>query len=340
MEGKVIYFNPAFTNVFGWTLDKRLGKKMDVFVPEETWPETNMMIDKVMTGEMFSGIETRRYTKEGKIIPVSISAAFYRDRNGKPMGSVINLRDIREQKQIQEQLARSERLAATGQLAASIAHEINSPLQAVTILVDMMKSKYRKEGRPLEEIELLGEAFVNIRDTVQNLLDLSHPGKEEKQPADVNEIIDKTFKLVRSHLKKNKVKVNLDLTPNVPIITASPQQLSQVFLNLINNSVEAMSGESGIRSNREKRASIGGEIFVKTNLEKGDIVIEVSDTGPGFLEEDLGHIFDHFFTGKKKMGMGVGLSVCHGIIENHNGTITARNSPEGWAVFTITLPVA
>jgi len=210
------------------------------------------------------------------------------------------------------------------------------------LMLDMMEIKYKGDEKILDnnDFNMLTGAVGNIRDTVQNLLDLNRPGKDEKQPANVNEIIEKTFKLTRSHLKKNKVKVNLELTSNVPIITASPQQLSQVFLNLINNSIEAMSGESGLRSGREKRASIGGEIFVKTDLEKGDIVIEVSDTGPGILEEDLAHIFDPFYTKKKKMGMGVDLSICHGIVEDHDGTITAKNLPEGGAVFTIKLPAS
>jgi len=342
MEGKVIYFNPAFTHVFGWTLEERLGKEMDVFVPEENWPETDMMINKVLAGESFSGFESCRYTKEGNIIPVSISASFYRDINGKPVGSIINLRDISKAKLLQEQLMRSERLAATGQLAASVAHEINSPLQAIVLMLDMMEIKYKGDEKILDnnDFNMLTGSFGNIRDTVQNLLDLNRPDKEEKQLADINEIIKKTFTLTRSHLKKNKVKVNMELSSEIPNITASPRQLSQVFLNLINNSIEAMSGESGLRSGRESRTSIGGEISIKTNIENVDIVIEVSDTGPGILKEDLAHIFDPFYTGKKKMGMGVGLSICNGIIKDHAGNITVKNSPEGGAVFTITLPVS
>jgi PAS domain S-box-containing protein len=100
INGKVVYFNPAFTRVFGWSLGERLGRKMDIFVPEENWPETQVMTDRVSAGESFSGIESRRYTKEGKVIPVSISGAILRDVHGKPMESFINLRDISEQKSL------------------------------------------------------------------------------------------------------------------------------------------------------------------------------------------------------------------------------------------------
>jgi diguanylate cyclase (GGDEF)-like protein/PAS domain S-box-containing protein len=106
IEGKVLYLNPAFTRVFGWSSKERFGKKMDVFVPEETWPETKMMIDKVLAGEAFSGIETYRYTKEGKLIPVSISGSIYRDLEGNHVGTVVNLRDISEQKSLEKKLER------------------------------------------------------------------------------------------------------------------------------------------------------------------------------------------------------------------------------------------
>ena len=144
----------------------------------------------------------------------------------------------------------------------------------------------------------------------------------------VNSVIEDTVSLLGSHLKKNRVNVNSSLSSKVPGITASPQQLGQLFLNLINNSVEAMAG-----------ISKGREIIVKSNLRGKNIVIKVADTGPGIPERAMKHIFDPFYTKKKKMGMGIGLSICHGIMEDHNGSIAVKNSPDGGAVFTITLPV-
>ena len=98
MSGKVLYFNPAFTQVFGWELDEKLGQKMNDFVPDKNWPETKMMIEKVINGETFSSIETQRYNQLGDIIDVSVSASVYHDKDGIPIGSVINLRDITDQK--------------------------------------------------------------------------------------------------------------------------------------------------------------------------------------------------------------------------------------------------
>jgi PAS domain S-box-containing protein len=154
-DGKVVYYNPAFTRVFGWSLGERLGKKMEVFVPEESLPETQTMISRVLAGESFSGIETRRYTKEGKIIPVSISGAVLRDMDGNPVGSVINLRDISEQKNLEGQLQQAQKMEAVGTLAGGIAHDFNNLLQAIqgyTELLLMRKKEGESDWRELQEV--------------------------------------------------------------------------------------------------------------------------------------------------------------------------------------------
>ena len=294
-----------------------------------------------------SGVEELYKTQR-----VSIDTLFFKDgrifervsspliRDGRMAGRVWSFRDITHKKLLQDQLTRSERLAATGQLAASIAHEINSPLQGITVMLSMMKSKCEANKVPSDDINLLKGAFGSIKNTVRNLLDLNRPGTEVKQPTNVNNVIERTVDLVRSHLKKSKIRVNLDFSSAIPNITASPQQLSHVFLNLINNAIEATSGGSKPKDGWRSHTSMGGEINIETNLRRGDVVIKVSDTGPGIPEEDLNYIFDPFYTRKKEMGMGVGLSICHGIIVDNNGTIEAKNSPEGGAIFTITLPAS
>ena len=119
------------------------GKRMNPFVPEQNWPETRMMIDKVLAGESFSGVETCRYTREGKVIPVSVSGAVYRDKNGNPIGSVISLRDISEQKKLEAQLQHVQKMEAVGTLAGGIAHEFNNLLQVVQGYAELFLLKRR-----------------------------------------------------------------------------------------------------------------------------------------------------------------------------------------------------
>jgi signal transduction histidine kinase len=120
---------------------------------------------------------------------------------------------------------------------------------------------------------------------------------------------------------------------------ASPQQMGQVLMNLINNSVEAITGMPGYFERAHHSQSGGGSITIQTFNRDEQFVIELKDSGPGIPPSDLNRIFDPFFTSKKPMGMGVGLAICHGIVEEHHGRITAENAPDGGAVFTIALPL-
>ena len=248
-------------------------------------------------------------------------------------------RDITQTKMLQNQLIRSERLAATGQLAASIAHEINSPLQGITALINVIRNQHKKDKKLLEQLDLVKSAFESIRDTVRNLIDLNRPGKEKKQPVDVNQLIENTATLVRSYLAKSRVKINLNMAAKNAMLTASPQQLGQVLMNLINNAVESITGTPEFQKKLKENPTFSGDIFIDTFNQNKELVIMIKDSGPGIANIDLERIFDPFFTRKKTMGMGVGLSICHGIIEDHKGYIVADNDKDGGAVFTITLPL-
>lgn len=285
------------------------------------------ILEKVLRGEYVDDYEIVS-PLDKHIYLVSSAPIFYSDGT---IAKMAVYTDITENKSLQDQVIRSERLAATGQLAASIAHEINSPLQAVTILLDTLKNKHMGNNDLRENFELLQGVYNNIRDIVKNLLDLNRPGKERKQDVNINTVIEKTLALLRSYLLRSKVNVNLDLSSRVPNILASPQQLSHVFLNLINNAIEAMVSESSPNK--------GNEIDIKSTLRDGNIIIKVFDNGPGLSDKDFHHIFDPFYTTKKQMGLGVGLSICHDILSDHGGEIQAENGPEGGAVFTIMLPL-
>jgi signal transduction histidine kinase len=257
-----------------------------------------------------------------------IIASPIKDRGDNVRYAVEMVEDITERKALQDKLIRSERMAAIGQLAASIAHEINSPLQGIAALLSVIRKNYPEEPQLLRDLDLISEAFGNIRDIVKNLLDLNRRGKVQKQMINVNDVIEKTIALFAHHLSRNRIRAHLNLSLIIPEINASPQQLGQVFMNLFNNAVEAMQGTSHGK----------GEITVTTWLENDAIMISVADMGPGIPEKALDHIFDPFYT-CKYIGTGMGLFICQDIIREHQGTILAENLPQGGAQFTITLPV-
>lgn len=297
-------------------------------------------IEKIMkqvSTEKEARFEMNLKSKEGTLIPNEINCR-YISYLGVPCFLCV-ARDITKTKMLHNQLIRSERLAATGQLAASIAHEINSPLQGITALLNVIQTEHKKEAKLLEKLDLVKSAFERIRDTVRNLIDLNRPGKEKKQVMDINQIIENTSALVRSYLTKSRVKIKMNLNAKQSRLTASPQQMGQVFMNLINNAVESIIGSPEFQEKLKKTPTHSGEICIDTYNRNNELVIKVKDSGPGIGQKDLEHIFDPFFTRKKTMGMGVGLSICHGIIEDHKGYIIAENDKDGGAVFTITLPL-
>jgi PAS domain S-box-containing protein len=281
--------------------------------------------------------EVNLKTKAGAAIPFEINCR-YVVYLGKPCFLCV-ARETTQTKQLQDQLVRSARLAATGQLAASIAHEINSPLQGISALLNVMRTAYDGDEYLKRKLDLVKSAFNSIRDTVKNLIDLNRPGKEKKQPTDVNHVVENTTALVRSLLMKNMITAELELAAKNSTLIASPQQLGQVLMNLVNNSVEAITGVPGYFERAQLSPGTRGRIAIRTFNRDNEFVVELKDSGPGIPDADLNRIFDPFFTRKKPMGMGVGLAICHGVIEDHHGRIAAANAPEGGAVFTITLPL-
>ncbi len=336
LKGRFIESNDRILENTGYTKSEFLKQNITKIVETDQIPYVQNMLKKVTQEKEFR-FELNIKTKGGTIVPNEVNCR-YVSYLGKPCFLCV-ARDITETKLLHNQLLRSERLAATGQLAASIAHEINSPLQGITALLSVIRMKHANDEALLKKLDLIKSAFVSIRNTVRNLIDLNRPGKEKKQPMEVNQVIENTVALIRSYLKKNMVNLKLNLAAETSKIHASPQQIGQVIMNLINNAVDSIINSPDYHNKLKESESFGGEISLDTVNLGEEIIITVKDTGPGISENDLNCIFDPFFTRKKTMGMGVGLSICHGIIEDHKGTIVAGNITDGGAMFTITLPL-
>jgi len=307
----------------------------DLVVPDQAGLVATML--ETARHEKEARYEISLKTKAGAAIPFEINCR-YVVYLGKSC-FLCAARETTQTKLLQDQLIRSARLAATGQLAASIAHEINSPLQGISALLNVMRTACDGEEYMTRKIDLVRSAFNSIRDTVKHLIDLNRPGKEKKQLTDVNQIVENTVALVRSLLLKNMIAAKLEIEAKNSTLIASPQQLGQVLMNLINNSVEAITGVPEYFERAQLSPGAGGRIAIRTFNRDNEFVVELKDSGPGIPDTDLNRIFDPFFTSKKPMGMGVGLAICLGVIEDHHGRITAANAPQGGAVFTITLPM-
>ncbi|MBU1343166.1 MAG: PAS domain S-box protein [Proteobacteria bacterium] len=186
--GRVLYFNPAFSRVFKWSLSERIFKKMDDFVPKENWPETKMMIDMVVAGKFFSGIETARFDKEGNIIPVSISGSTYRDKDDKVIGSVINLQDISERKQAQETIKQKEKLKGVIEMAGAVCHELSQPAMIIAGYTEIFLMNIEKENPLYEKVDKIKEQVHRIGSLTKKLMNITK--YETREYSEGKKIVD------------------------------------------------------------------------------------------------------------------------------------------------------
>jgi len=226
----------------------------------------------------------------------------------------------------QEQLLQSEKMSAVGQLIAGVAHELNNPLTAILGYAQLLESEGLEE-RPQDYVRKLFKQAQRTHRVVQNLLSFARQRKSEKEDVDVRRVIEETLTLREYDLKVSSIKIEREVDADLPHADADPHQLEQVFLNIINNALDAMveNGSSGVLKVR---------VYGKDNF----VCAEFHDSGPGI--QDPKKIFDPFYTTKSVgKGTGLGLSICYGIVKEHGGDIVARNRPEGGAVLEVRLPV-
>lgn len=227
----------------------------------------------------------------------------------------------------QEQLLQSEKMAAVGQLISGVAHELNNPLTAILGYSQLLASGCEISAKGAEYLEKLHKQAQRTHRIVQNLLSFARQQKPQRLPVNLNQILDDTLALREYDLRINNIQIHRDLAGNLPLTAGDPHQLQQVFLNILNNAVDAV---------LEKSKS--GEIWVRTSLAGRSLMVEFTDSGLGV--QDPSRVFDPFYTTKPVgKGTGLGLSICYGIISEHGGTVLVRNAPPRGAMFSITLPL-
>jgi PAS domain S-box-containing protein len=340
IEGKVIYFNPAFTEVFGWSLEERLGKRNDAFVPEEAWQETKMMIDKVLAGERFSCVETCRFNKKEEIIPVSISGAIYKDQYGNPIGSIINLRDISEQKRMEAQLQQSQKMEAIGTLAGGIAHDFNNMLFPLVGYAEMLRADLPADSPLQHHVNMILEATMRSKDLVKQILAFSRQGHQEIKLIKLQPIFKESIKLLRSSIPTT-IDIRHEIDPGCGAIVADPTQVHQIIMNLATNSFHAMEDSGGMLKVDLKQVRMEPDQSLLPGLTPGEYArLTISDTGIGIEKETMKKIFDPYFTTKATgKGTGLGLSVVQGIVKRCHGDICIYSDPGKGTEIQVYLPI-
>jgi len=233
-----------------------------------------------------------------------------------------------KEKQLQQQLNLSSRLAAIGELSAGVAHQIDNPLTRIVGLSQRLLIKSIDEDAKRDLRRIHTEAMRAAR-VVQNLRTFARRHQPKKEYLDINEILGRTLELRAYELRTGGVELEIEFAPDIPKVIAGYQQIEQVFLNIILNAEQAMTEANG-----------RGKLAIKTERIEDCIRVSFADDGPGIPAEHLDKLFDPFFTTRgEKDGIGLGLSVCHGIMAEHGGRLYAKSRPRGGATFFVELPI-
>ncbi len=248
------------------------------------------------------------------------------DEQGKVKATIHVLKDITEQKQTQAHLIQTEKMAALGRLAASLAHEINNPLQALRSGLSLLMGRQPDAEKRQRYLEVANREVERLITIVERMLDFSRPSAEQREHADVNALLEETLALVGKQLQHARVTVRRQLAPKLPPVEVVAGQIKQVFLNIILNALDAMPD--------------GGELTVTTgrNRDRRAVWIAFADNGVGISAEDLLHIFEPFFT-RKFRGTGLGLTISYSIIERHGGRVEVESQVGQGSTFTVFLPI-
>jgi two-component system NtrC family sensor kinase len=226
----------------------------------------------------------------------------------------------------QEQLLHSEKMAAVGQLISGVAHELNNPLTAILGYSQLLTGSADVGAQGAEYADKLYKQAQRTHRIVQNLLSFARQHKPERVAVQINQILEETLALRDYDLRMKNIRLHLDLASDLPLTAADPHQLQQVFLNLVNNAVDAILESAG-----------EGDLWVHTSRRGDRLIIEFTDSGSGVREPSK--VFDPFYTTKPVgKGTGLGLSICYGIITEHGGTIRVKNVQPHGASFSIEMP--
>ncbi len=223
-----------------------------------------------------------------------------------------------------EELVRSERLAFTGRIAASIAHEIRNPLGNVYMSVQQLKAAFTPASPWVKHIEVITRNTERINFLITELLNCARPPKLNIEPHNIHEVLENVLDSVMTKIISQHIKVHKKLNAKLSIINIDNEQIKRVFSNVMINAVESMPEN--------------GELIVITENDGNNFIVKIKDTGAGVPEEDIIRIFDPFFS-TKSSGVGLGLSICYGIVVSHGGIIGVESETNKGTTFTISLPI-
>ncbi|MCJ7784879.1 MAG: PAS domain S-box protein, partial [Desulfobacterales bacterium] len=336
MDGEIIIFNKGAEDILGYQSDEVVGKMniRMVYAPGVAKEVMQKLRSPDYGGvAKLTSFPISHRRKDGELVEGDLSASIIYDEGGREIATVGIFKDLRERLRMErdlqgarEALLQSEKLAAMGRLTSQIAHELNNPIYGIMNTLELLKTEIPPESKRRRILELSLSETERLSEMLRNMLSFSKPEEEVRKRVNVNELLEGLLLMMEKQMKEANVKVVTRFEPEIPEIMASTNQMRQVILNLFKNAKEAMPR--------------GGTLTVRTEKEDTKVLIRIQDTGTGIPEEIRNKIFEAFFTTKQKVkGVGLGLSVCYGIIKDHGGEIRVDSKEGKGTTFTISLPI-
>ncbi len=349
-KGRVTRINPIAGKLTGWNLSEAEGRPLiEVFniINEETRKRVESPVEKIMREGIIVGLpnHTVLISKNGTESPIADSGAPIRNDQGDIMGIVLVFRDVskkieanKQKKKLEAEAMRAGQLTSIGEIAAGIAHEINNPINSVINLAQILLNECNSESSEYDIAGRIIKEGDRIADIVSNLLSFARGNREkEKNPVNLAEIISDTLVLAKAQIQKDQIELKVNIPLNLPKIIANPQQLQQVFLNLIINARYALNRKySGAHENKileilGEEATIDDSLYVRVIFQ---------DRGTGIPANEIEKVMNPFYSTKPNgIGTGLGLSISHGIISDHDGYMKIESDEGKFTRIIIDLPV-
>jgi PAS domain S-box-containing protein len=336
-DQRVVLFNPAAEQMFRCTAGDAIGQPIDRFIPARFREAHRQHIRKfgeakVTNRRMGALGAVNGLRADGEEFPAEASISQV-EAGGQKLYTVI-LRDISERKKLEEQLRQTERLAELGTLASGMAHEIGTPMNVILGRAEFLQRK-TKDPDTAKGLQTIVEQVERITRIMNQLLTFARRRPIERHPMNLNKVVEETLDMMRERFRRHSIEVITDLSPSLPRANVDLDQIGQVLLNLVINALHAIGDEGTIRV---RTAVIPGGSSAGDPMDM--IELTVTDSGHGIAPEDLDKIFNPFFTTKEVgKGTGLGLTVAHGIVQEHGGRITVESEVRKGTTFRILLPV-
>jgi PAS domain S-box-containing protein len=331
LNGIVTSWNPSAQRMFGFTAQEMIGRPITTLIPPELRDDETRILATIARGERIEHFETVRVKKNGERIEVSLTISPVKDEAGRIVGAAKIVRDIMQRKKAERSLLVSERLAAVGRLAATVAHEINNPLEAITNLVYLAKSASTSSD-VIGFLTTAEEQLACVSHLSRQTLGFyrESAGARRVRPSEIVASVISIFG-PRAHNKGIEIISEIKDDPEIESV---PGEIWRVLANLVSNSIDSIQAHGQIRIRVTASRRWNGDL-------KQGVRITVADTGSGIAREILPRVFEPFFTTKRDVGTGLGLWVCKNIVETHKGHIRGRSvaTPgKSWTVFSVFLP--